>query len=112
METKEVTLPSGRTVKVRRPGVLTMQKIYGVLPSLAEGGSRAALSPVENLDYMVTLVCCCVVEPKVSREGTAGAEFVEDWDQEDVFAAVKAIGELMPRREDSPVTPLSTTGTA
>jgi hypothetical protein len=81
MAEREVVLPSGRSVTIRRPGPRLWRDIYGGLPSFSGDGVRSS-EIASNIDLNIRVVCACSVLPKFIDEApeacTNGALSVDD----------------------------------
>lgn len=81
MAERDVTLPSGRTVKIRRPGPRLWRDIYGGLPSFVGNDGRPA-EIASNIDLNIRVICACCLEPKFTDQAedecTNGALSVDD----------------------------------
>jgi hypothetical protein len=108
----DVKLPSGLEVKLRVPGILGLQKIFGAIggaqdrrvtiPLDADGKAAAAaaaeaasaIDANRGLAIVVVAITTCVVQPQIVMEAPApeGAIAIDDLDVGDVFALA---GEIM-----------------
>lgn len=115
MTTKTVTLPSGQTVKIKKPGVLGWHRVTGYLPRSVDPAEAAPVaSAADNVRATIALVCACSVEPKFSDADTppAGSISIDDLDLDDFNALVAAVTELASlAKGNAEVSPLSATGT-
>lgn len=112
----ERQLPSGLTVKLRRPGILTWHAVMGSMPIIEPGGpppapATAAVTIAQTLD----LICACAIEPRFSRDRqpTDGAMSLEDLTMPDAWALMKYMSELASdtlKVDTEAAGPLSPTG--
>lgn len=93
METKAVSLPSGRVVKIRRPGPRQWRDIYEGLPIIGKQNDYAVDLPISALiDLNIRMVCACAVEPKFADSETSnGVLSVDDLIQADFNALTAEI---------------------
>lgn len=115
MLTKQITLPSGLVVTIKKPGILALHRAFGTLPVL-DAEATASLSAAESAERTmawIRLLCACCVEPRLSVEEPPppGTQFVDDvLDSDDYNALSAALTELMPKREQTEeVAPFSAT---
>lgn len=115
MTTKTVTLPSGQTVKIKKPGVLGWHRVTGYLPRSVDPAEAAPVASVaDTVRATIALVCACSVEPKFSDADTppVGSVSIDDLDLGDFNALVTAVTELASlAKGNAEVSPLSATGT-
>lgn len=115
-DTKTVVLPSGLEVRIRRPGVRTIQAVFRCLPMLGrepdESGQQ--ITTTDDLEATIALVCGCCVAPRFTSDaGADDARDIEDLDMADFTALAQAVNEYADlQREADAIRPLSATGKA
>lgn len=102
METREITLTTGRKVTIKQPGVLALRAIAGHLPALSAQEGNGETSP-EAIDAGIKLVCACSVKPKFAEEPQGLEMSIDDLTLEEFGELSQAITALMPGKEVSPL---------
>jgi len=94
VETKKVELPSGQKVEIKKPGILALKQVYGLIPTLGESGaSPAKVDKSAELDASIKLVCACCVAPRFSDGDAAikGVKSIDELTLEDFTALAAAV---------------------
>lgn len=101
METRDVTLPSGETVTIKKPGVLALKQIFGSLPNIGSGMVQSEPTRLDNLEAQISMVCGCCVTPRFHREFPAPAGFrsIDELTIDDFTALSGAVSEFSGVRE-------------
>jgi hypothetical protein len=120
MDTKQVTLPSGLVVTIKKPGILGIKAIRGTLPDLLadrgeapEGYEASRADKDALLDAEITSVCVSTVQPKLTATDPPpeGYESIDVLDLADFRALQAAVAEFSGLRADTEkLRPLQQTG--
>jgi len=105
MQTKKVTLPSGRAVEIKALGALGLRRLAQVNPGMLTG--EVSESQAVNLDTSIAMIEACSVEPKFAESPTNGQVSIDDLALADFTALVAELGTFAKEAAEILTAPLA-----